>query len=159
MGTHFRGPREQVDALDAYIKLMRAADSVSAVLARRLADDGLTMPQFGCLETLLHLGPLCQKELGLKLLRSGANVTTVVDNLERAGLVRRVRGTEDRRFVTVHLTPKGRELISQVFPRHAEATAAAFSALSPAEQQTLSGLCKRLGLHAAAPSAEKPSSI
>ena len=46
---------------------------------------GLTESQIGVLEALAHLGPLTQGELCRKILRSGSNVTTVVDNLERDG--------------------------------------------------------------------------
>jgi len=95
---------------------------------------------------VFHLGPLCQRALGEKLLTSGGNVTTVVDNLERRGLVRRVRSEEDRRFISVHLTDAGRELIGRVFPRHLGRIVEAMSALTPAEQDELARLCKKLGI-------------
>jgi MarR family 2-MHQ and catechol resistance regulon transcriptional repressor len=77
---------------------------------------------------------------------SGANITTVVDNLERRRLVRRERNGHDRRNVTVHLTSDGRRLISRIFPGHAAAIADAFSALTAAEQDELARLTKKLGL-------------
>ena len=106
---------------------------------------GLTPTQLGVVEALLHLGPLGQRVLGDKLLMSGGNITTVVDNLERRGLVRRERRGDDRRHVTVHLTPEGRRLISRVFPGHVAAIVEAFSALSAAEQAQLGRLAKKLG--------------
>src|SRR5207249_1387917 len=81
-----------------------------------------------------------QRVLGDKLLMSGGNITTVVDNLERRGLVRRERRGDDRRHVTVHLTSEGRRLISRVFPGHVAAIVEAFSALTPAEQEQLGRL-------------------
>ena len=89
MPTHYRRKPEQVTALDAYIKLMRTADSVTARLQPVMASVGLTFGQFGTLEALLHLGPLCQRDLGCKLLRSSGNTTVVVNNLVQRGLVRR----------------------------------------------------------------------
>jgi MarR family transcriptional regulator, 2-MHQ and catechol-resistance regulon repressor len=77
---------------------------------------------------------------------SGGNITTVVDNLEARGLVRRERRGDDRRQVTVHLTPEGRRLITKVFPNHVRAIVDAFSALTPSEQETLGRLAKKLGL-------------
>src|SRR5437763_663577 len=97
VGTHYDGRPADVRALDAYIKLTRALSSVEARLAPGLADAGLTPTQLGILEALLHLGPLGQRTLGAKLLSSGGNITTVVDNLERRGLVRRERRDDDRR--------------------------------------------------------------
>jgi MarR family transcriptional regulator, 2-MHQ and catechol-resistance regulon repressor len=146
VGTHYDGRPTETRALDAYIKLTRAAASVDARLAPGLAEAGLTPTQLGVLEALLHLGPLGQRTLGAKLLSSGGNITTVVDNLERRGLVRRERRDDDRRHVTVHLTTEGRRLIARVFPSHVREIVAAFSALTAAEQEALGRLAKKLGL-------------
>jgi MarR family 2-MHQ and catechol resistance regulon transcriptional repressor len=143
--THHEGTEVEVRALDAYIKLLRAVDSVTRRLGPQIEAAGLTMSQFGALEALHHLGPLCQRELGQKLLKSSGNITMVVDNLEKRGLVRRERGREDRRFVTVHLTEDGRRRIRDFFPRHAQAIVEEMSALTPAEQAELGRLCRKLG--------------
>ncbi len=154
MPTHHKGPEEERIALDAFIKLFRAADSLNRRLSAGLARAALSAPQFGVLETLLHLGPLCQKDLARKHLRSGANMTMVVDNLERRGLVERVRGEKDRRFTTVHLTPAGRRLITRTFPPHARAITEVFSVLTKEEQIHLAHLCRRLGVAALGGSGE-----
>ncbi|HEY3281234.1 MAG TPA: MarR family transcriptional regulator [Armatimonadota bacterium] len=146
MPVHYRGTQEEVRALGCYTKLMRAADSVTARLGPRVAAEGLTFSQFGALEALLHLGPLCQKELGAKLLKTGGNITLVVDNLEKRGLVRRERQADDRRYIIVSLTDEGRRLIRELFPSHAAAIAEQMGVLSPEEQEQLACLCRRLGL-------------
>ncbi len=155
--TRYSGTVAEVAALDAHIKLMRAAGAVAARLERRLGALGLTESQFGVLEILLHLGPLSQRAIGRKLFRSGGNVTVVVDNLEKRDLVRRTRGTADRRQVTVDLTPTGRRLIEELFPGHAAAIAALYAALTPAEQAHLGALAKKLGLSVTT-TAEPPTS-
>ncbi len=157
MPTHFPGDAEQRRALDAYIKLMRAAESVTARLAAGLREAGLTTSQLGVLEALLHLGPLAQCELAKKQLKSPANLTTVVDNLERRGLVRRTRDPRDRRRSVVELTPDGRRLIEDFFPRHAAAIAREMAVLEPAEQEELARLCRKLGLAAAPGDGGSPS--
>jgi MarR family transcriptional regulator, 2-MHQ and catechol-resistance regulon repressor len=146
MPTRYSGSESERRALDAYIKLMRASGSVTARLSRLIAEAGLTGSQFGVLEALLHLGPLCQKELGEKILKSTGNVTMVVDNLEKRGLVRRERDAEDRRYNTVHLTEEGRRLIADLFPHHAAAITSEMSALTRTEQEELGRLCRKLGL-------------
>jgi MarR family 2-MHQ and catechol resistance regulon transcriptional repressor len=146
MPTHYRGSAQERAALDAYIKLMRAADSVTARLDPLMRAADLTVGQFGALEALLHRGPLCQRDLGRKLLRSGGNITVVVGNLARRGLVRRHRRPQDRRFVTVTLTDKGRRLIGGIFPRHVRHVVRELGALSPPEQAELGRLCRQLGL-------------
>lgn len=151
MGTKHRGPAREVRALDAYIKLARCTDTIETRLARELAQHGLSVPQLAVLEALLHLGPLCQRELGQKVLRTGGSVTAMVSGLERRGWVRRTRSRDDRRVVLVRLTPSGRRLIRRVFPRHAHNVADAFAGLSAAEQDELARLCKKLGRRAAEP--------
>ena len=145
MGTHYQGTRDEVRALDAYIKLMRASGSVTSRLSPHLASAGLTASQFGVLEALFHLGPMCQRDLGDKLLTSSGNITMVVDNLEKRGLVKRRREEEDRRFVTVHLTEKGRRLISEMLPGHVAAIVEDMSTLTKREQEELDRLCRKLG--------------
>ena len=86
-----------------------------------------------------------QSDLASKLLCSAGNLTTVVDNLERDGLVERRRGEADRRTVTVHLTSAGRELIEELFPRHVAAIVNWFSVLGLDEQLRLSAALRRLG--------------
>lgn len=134
-------------ALCAYVNLMRAAESLSARLSKSspAAGEGLTETQFGVLEALYHLGPMCQRDVGRKVLKSCGNVTFVLDNLARAGLVRRRPSAEDRRFVSVHLTEKGRRLVDRLFPGHAAAIVKEMAPLSAAEQEDLRRICRKLG--------------
>lgn len=107
MATHYQGTEAEIRALDAYIKLSRAADSLTARIHRHLDASRLTISQFGVLEAIFHLGPLTQRDLAQKLLKSGGNMTLVIDNLEKRGLVRRDRQQKDRRCILVHLTKAG----------------------------------------------------
>ena len=145
MPTHYAGTAKEKLALDAFIKLTRAANTVDASLAQRGGLEKLTPSQFGTLETLYHLGPLCAGEIGQKLLKSGGNMTMVIDNLEKRGWVRRERNPEDRRQVYIHLTESGRALIEAVLPQQVAAIVEIFNALDPAEQQQLGDLLRKLG--------------
>jgi MarR family 2-MHQ and catechol resistance regulon transcriptional repressor len=146
MGTRYRGTAEEVRALDAFVKLQRAADALGSRVHAHLAADDLTVSQFGVLEALLHLGPMCQRDLGVKLLRSGGNITLVVGNLEKRGLVRRERSAENRKFVTVHLTDEGRRLVRRVFPRHVQAVVREMGVLSARDQAAFARLAKAAGI-------------
>ncbi len=145
MGTKYRGDEGEVRALNAFIKLQRAASSTASRTERRLTDSGLTVSQFTAMEALFHLGPLCQKELGEKLLKSTGNITMVVDNLEKHGLARREREVKDRRYVTVHLTEAGVERIREMMPAHVADIVREMGTLSPDEQEELGRLCRKLG--------------
>jgi MarR family transcriptional regulator, 2-MHQ and catechol-resistance regulon repressor len=134
-------------ALGSFVKLRRAVNSLAARLNPPLArDHGLTESQFGVLEALLHLGPMPQARLCEKLLVSGSNLTTVIDNLERSGLVRRDPNPQDRRAYLVRLSNKGRALVARAFPGHAARVRELLGALTQAEQRELSRLCRKLGL-------------
>ena len=145
MGTRYIGTQDEVLALDTYIKLVRAAESVSNRIHRQLADSDLTVSQFGVLEALLHLGSLYQRDLAEKLLKSGGNMTLVIDNLEKRKLVKREREAQHRRCIKVCLTPKGHQLISKIFPSHVAAVVDEMSILTSNEQEELGRLCRRLG--------------
>ena len=145
MGTRYLGTKEEVAALDAYIKLVRAAESVSTRLHRHLDAHKLTVTQFGVLEALYHLGSMYQRELAEKLLKSGGNITLVIDNLEKRQLVKRDREVGDRRCISVSLTDTGKQLITAVFPTHVAAVVKEMSILTLTEQAELGRLCRRLG--------------
>lgn len=146
MGTHYEGSEEEQKILDAFIKLMRATDSLNNRLNRHHSKADLTVTQFGVLEALYHLGPLNQKALGKKLLKSGGNITMVVDNLERSGLVERQQDPNDRRSMLIHLTSKGEDFISSYFPKHLERIKDEFDVLTSSELEKLASICKKLGL-------------
>ena len=142
--------------LSAYVKLWRSAHAVETAAHRHLADSGLTISQFGVLEALYHLGPLSQRQLAGKILRSSGNLTMVIDNLERDGLVRRERNDLDRRVMIVHLTPGGQDLIESLLPRHAAGIRELFGVLDPQEIAELARLTRKLGLAASAEALPRP---
>jgi MarR family transcriptional regulator, 2-MHQ and catechol-resistance regulon repressor len=145
MPSHYQGSEAELRALNAFINLTRAANTLNAALALKLEAQGLTVSQFGTLEALYHLGPLCQHEIAAKLLKSGGNITMVIDNLEKHGWVKRRRVANDRRMLRIELTATGRRRIAQVLPPHVAAIMSAMSALSDSEQEVLRALCRKLG--------------
>ncbi|HKI46458.1 MAG TPA: MarR family transcriptional regulator [Balneolales bacterium] len=145
MGTHYKGNKKEIRALDAFIKLNRASESLNSRLSTQLNEWNLTVSQFGALEALYHLGPMNLSELSQKLLKSGGNITMVADNLEKRGLLVRKRSKTDRRYVKVELTYEGKNLIESIFPEHVTNIVNEMIALDPGELEELSRLCKKLG--------------
>ncbi len=146
MGTHHKGSKKEVTALNTYIKLVRAVESLNQRLYPFLSKHSLTESQFAVLEALYHLGPLNQRELSDKLLRSPGNITMVIDNLEKRNFVKRERGELDRRHYIIHLTPAGREFIKKIFPEHLDSIVKEINVLSEEEQCQLQRMCKEIGL-------------
>lgn len=144
-----RAPKEwtepQGQALGLWIALARCYATYTKAVAYKVQEYDLTVPQFGALEALYHLGPLSLGDLADKLLVTGGNVTYVMDRLEAQGLVLRFRSESDRRVVLAKLTEKGRALVARVFPEHASFIEHLCRHLGPAEQQELRRLLKQLG--------------
>jgi MarR family 2-MHQ and catechol resistance regulon transcriptional repressor len=132
-------------ALRLWIALARCYSTFAKAVSSKVAEYGLTTPQFGVLEALHHLGPMSLGELADKLLVTGGNVTYVMDRLEEQALVSRWRSPDDRRVVEARLTDRGRELIEQCFPGHASFIETLVRPLEEDERDELRRLLKKLG--------------
>ena len=144
-----RAPRDWTErqgvALGVWIALARAYTTYIKAVAAKVQEYDLTVPQFGALEALYHLGPLSLGDLADKLLVTGGNVTYVMDRLEAQGLVTRYRSESDRRVVLAKLTEAGSALVTRVFPEHAAYIEHLCRHLDENEQQELRRLLKQLG--------------
>jgi MarR family 2-MHQ and catechol resistance regulon transcriptional repressor len=134
-------------ALSMWVKLTRAHDTFSHLTAANIRSFGLTPAQFGVIECLGHLGTMLIGDLTKKHLVSGGNMTVVVDNLEKDGLVERLVNDQDHRAFYVKLTPKGKRLFEKIFSKHAQYVVKLASVLSEAEQAELGLLLKKLGMN------------
>jgi MarR family transcriptional regulator, 2-MHQ and catechol-resistance regulon repressor len=142
--TRFSRAQERL-ALSTYVKLMRAANSARNYASRSLGDAHLTLTQFAVLEAIYHLGPMSLSDIARKVLTTGGNLTMVVGNLEKVGLVKRQKCVEDKRVLIVVLTLRGKTLLRDIFPKHAAAIVEFSRVLSPDEQESLGDLCRKLG--------------
>ncbi len=145
MKTTRRYGKEADLALTMWVKLARAFATFNKATVDQIRTFGLTQAQFGALECLGHLGSMTIGELCRKQLVSGGNMTVVVDNLEREGLVERLRTRKDRRVIVVRLTARGGRRFEEIFATHARHVARVASVLSAQEQRELGRLLKKLG--------------
>ena len=145
MPTHYIGSPTEVRALDTWIKLNRSVESLVSRINQSNTMGGLTPTQFSVVEALFHLGPLPQCQLAARVFKSSGNMTLVIDNLEKLGLVIRLPDPDDRRVSVVALTPLGKQTVSVIFPQHAAAVTQLFEVLSDEEQCKLGEILKKLG--------------
>lgn len=141
----YESSKETKRALAAYTNLVRATESIVALLTTQLASFGLTMGQFRVLEAVLHLGPMSQSTLCDKLMCSDANMTFLVRKLMQRGLILRQPIKGEKIKWAIHLSPEGQKLIEEVFPHHARVIRARMAALKSREQETLRRMCRKLG--------------
>lgn len=111
---------------------------------RLVAAYGLTLPQFGVLEALYHLGDLKICEIIEKTLSTSGNMTVVIRNLEQEGLVHRLQSPEDRRVYRIAISEKGAAIIRELFPEHLKELEKGLARLSDREKDELIRLMKKL---------------
>lgn len=145
MPGKYKGTPAQQRALSAYVKLERAASAAFAYARVGLEEEGLTLSQFAVLEALFHVGPQNLGDLARRILTSSGNLTLVIDNLQKRGLVTREQQGDDKRFVRAVITPAGFKLIKRIFPEHARRITEIMGRLKPEQQEQLGDLCRQLG--------------
>lgn len=136
--------RKRRRAVDAYARLQRAATLTASAADAALSPFALSASQLGVLETLQARGPLHQQELARTLGRSKAQMTAIIDALEKRGAASRERHATDRRFTTVHLTEEGVRLLNQASPVREAAVVTLMSTLSGDQRTRLARLCRRI---------------
>lgn len=101
---------------EAFLSIARTEAATRERLERVLAPHGLSMTQYNVLRILRGAGPngLCRNEIGERLISRMPDVSRLLDRMQAAELVRRVRSTEDRRLVSTTLTSKGRALVDEL---------------------------------------------
>src|SRR3954462_4899923 len=104
-------------------------------------------------DVLVHLEEtpdgLRMNELAERILYSKSGLTRVIDRMEQAGLVRRVRPENDRRSILVVLTDQGRETMEQARGRHRHAIEEHFSShLSDTDVKALTRAFEKVSTHA-----------
>ena len=134
---------------DPNARIVLSVFRASAQLARagnRLAGAlGLTQQQWVVLAAIARgkSEGLPLSALGRNLLVTKANITGMVDRLERSGYVTREAHPTDRRVTRARLTPKGRRFLAQVAPLQERWGERAFKPFSRAEKETLLSLIDR----------------
>lgn len=116
-------------------------------LDRVLGEHGLRREYWDALASLRRIGPpfrLSPTELYRGLMRTSGAITNRLHRLEQDGLVRRVPDPSDGRGMLVELTEQGRELVDRVAPEHVANEQRMLAALTPAEQDRLVDLLRKL---------------
>ena len=110
--------------------------------SKRLANIGMTYPQYIVFLALWDVKELSVKHIGEKLGLDSGTLTPLLMRMESNGLVSRERSDSDQRLVLVSLTPKARLLVDEVAETQAEVSCA--TGLEKSEMNTLVKLLKKL---------------
>ena len=140
-----RRGQHDIASLNLCFEILSLATAIDDDCAGRLSAHNLTEGRFVLL-FLLHSTPdaLSPHELASRAGVTRATITGLLDGLERDGLISRQAAPQDRRMLTIELTPKGGKIAGELFAEHTHWITTLFSELSDDERQTLSGLLRRI---------------
>jgi len=146
------GVSNEVEQKDSYlairtiIELTKTYDVLEDIMGRHFARFGLSLPKFNALMQLRHAGDrgLALSELGERMYVSKANITGLIDRMERDSLVVRENDPLDRRVFRAKLTTKAQNLIKDILPIHVVFTHEAMSGLTADEKEIFIALLQKL---------------
>lgn len=107
----------------------------------------LTDVQFNLMMLLQYQGGeegLSQVNLSRMMLVNRANITSLIDRMERSGLVTRSVSADDRRYNLIRLTPQGKKMLLAVEDAYMKEIKRIMGAISPDELKTLMALLERI---------------
>ena len=139
-------------ATEVFLHLLRTGDEAFRVVESHLAQHDITQGRFGVLMALWANGghnangseTLSPAVLAERTGVTRATITGLVDTLERDGFVSRTPDPDDRRMLSVGLTPRGEKLLRRIMPSHFRQMAWLMGPLSEAERRTLVRLLNKV---------------
>ena len=131
-------------SMQTWIQILRAFQKIRAKELKYINASGLSMNQFEVLEVLYHRGDLQVGSITKLIASTPGNVTVVVKNLTRDGLVDIIPSPEDSRVRIVSITEAGKNLIGGMFTGHAANLKSYFDVLSDNELVILYDLLRKL---------------
>ncbi|WP_441383706.1 MarR family winged helix-turn-helix transcriptional regulator [Alkalibacterium gilvum] len=129
--------------------LLKASTSVENVVKKDMSSYGLNATEFTVLELLYSKGKQPIQKIGQQVLLASSSITYVVTRLEEKTLILRKTDENDRRVTFCELSDKGRSLMEDIFPKHAEKISEIFEPCSKDEVIELQKTLKKVGYKAA----------
>ena len=135
----FRAHADQHASLRLWLRLLSCTKRVEDKIRQKLRESfDITLPRFDLMAQLeRHPDGLTMGELSRRMMVTGGNITTIVDQLEKEKLVVREVGVNDRRSFTVKLTQAGRDAFADMAIAHESWVADLFEGLSVSQQSEL----------------------
>ncbi len=136
----------------AFRSMLRVYGLLKRAMEPYFAKFGISGSQWGVLRILYRaktdgLPDLLLRDIGERLLIRPPSVTSIVNRLERLGLVTIKVSSKDFRAKQINLSPAGCELVERILEKHGIVIDDIFSELSVDEQNQLHELMERIGHH------------
>jgi DNA-binding MarR family transcriptional regulator len=147
MTTRQAGPREP-SSDELAEKFVAVSHAVRQRANAEMTAAGLSLARTRALKALTSSGPMRMNELSSALGVVPRTVTTLVDGLEREGLVERAADPQDRRATLLSITDAGRRQVRQFIGTRLSGAAVLFEILNPSERRQLGKILARLRIAA-----------
>ena len=135
-------------AHEALLSTYYTASNLRKKAGHFLQPFGLTDVQFNLMMLLKHQSSkgegLTQAQLSSMMLVNRANITALVDRMEKAGFVTRTSSPFDRRSNIIILTDSGKELLDKIEPLYAQEVKRIMDVLVEEEQKRLIGMLEKV---------------
>ncbi len=135
---------ENVVELKILIALHRVVNAVDSKTVKLVKAYGLSLGQFAVLEALYHKGEMTVGQVQKKILSSTGTMPVIIKNLEKRQLISHKEDENDKRKCILSITNKGRDLISEVFPKNKEYIIDYFKTMKESEKKEFLRLMKKL---------------
>ncbi|MDP4104214.1 MAG: MarR family transcriptional regulator [Bacillota bacterium] len=109
-----------------------------------LSDYTITPPQFIALQWLFEDGDMTIGDLSAKMFLACSTTTDLIDRMEKNNLVERIKDTNDRRVVRIHLLDEGKRIIDEVIKKRQQYLQEVLTNFSSEEIQILQDHLKKL---------------
>jgi len=129
----------------AYLNIVIAWDQLHGDFGKLFRENGLTPTVFNAMRILVQ-GPkegMRIGEVGAGLIQRVPDITRLLDRMERDGFVSRIRNKDDRRAVTVRLTPEGRRKCESMYASVTKMHASQLQHMTDRELSTLAKLLEK----------------
>lgn len=117
---------------------------ITQVLNHYFVPHDVTTEQWSVLARLCEEDGISQKELAARVSKDQTNVTRILDQLQRKGLVVRKANPDDRRSFLPSVTPEGQAMYERIAPLEEKTIALAMEGLQPDEVAKLKELLQRI---------------
>ena len=131
-------------SMDLWRELSSTFEIIGKSHNRRMSNFNLTTPQYNVLDTLSAEGKMSLKTISQRLNVTGANITCVMDNLEKRNYAERIPSKDDRRIINAELTQEGEKMVKKLTPLYLESINEETKKLSDNEKKTLIKLLSKL---------------
>ncbi len=131
----YQVPLDVTETEGVFMMMMRAGRALGEKIEAAVTNSGESIISYRPLAIIVRFGPQTQQEIATLTAQHPAGVSRILADLEDRKLVRRVRGSHDRRTVRVEPTEEGRLLYERINPRVLEALESALKPLSPEDRK------------------------